>query len=142
MQVFVSIRGLSHSDFFTREHTIPKESLTDATGQTLPQTPHSMQRPLSITWSIFFSPRIASTGHNLRQAPQPLHVSVILYATFTSMNPQCCHALFSRNARSGIPSKLSVVVFNHLFQLDCPSPVRALRLRWSPENPIRWSQRP
>jgi hypothetical protein len=71
------ITGLGHSDFFIFGTVFPESSRTADAAQILPQAPHSMQRDAEIRCGCFFSPVMAETGHNLMQAPQPVHNSVI-----------------------------------------------------------------
>jgi len=72
-----SKEGWGHSAYFLFAQTAPEASRTASTGQMRPQVPQSMQSDGSMTWSAFFSPRMAPVGHIFRQAPQPLQISVI-----------------------------------------------------------------
>ncbi len=80
VQISRSKTGLGHSAYFIFAQTLPASFLTASTGQTLQQLPQSMHSEGVTTWRAFFSPLIAPVGHIRRHAPQPLQMSVIVWA--------------------------------------------------------------
>ncbi len=75
------ITGFNHKDLLTLWQSWPSPLRIDALGHTLPHVPQSIQMVSLIMCCILRSPLMAATGQILRQAVQPVQVSMMVWVT-------------------------------------------------------------